>query len=76
MTVGCTDTIRAGIATTDHDNMFAFDVDRVPAVSGNLFILRDQEFECEMHSPQFTSWNWQIARVLRTTREHNCIKFL
>ena len=45
MTVRCTDTIRAGIATTNHDDMLALDVDRVGFALLHFLILWDQEFQ-------------------------------
>ena len=77
MAIAGTNTVGAGVTTTDHDNIFAvstqLSLDLVTRVD---LVLLGQEFHGEMNTVQVTPWHWQVTRLFGSASQHDSVKIL
>ncbi len=75
MAVAGADAIRACIATTDHDHMFAGGNNlALHLVSRDELVLRGQKVHRKVHTVQLTTRHRQITRLLGATGQNHRIK--
>jgi hypothetical protein len=72
--VGGADAVGAGVAAADDDDVLALGVDRVGAVAGDGLVLRDEEFQGEVHAGQLAAGNRQVARLFRAAGQHDGVE--
>ena len=65
MTIAGSDTVGAGVAATDHDDIAVLGGNAVGAVASHFLVLRDQELEREMHAVQVATRHGQVTRHFR-----------
>jgi len=71
--------IRSGVASADDHNVFAsreYLGVRVQLVSQASAVLLRQELHCEMNAFELASWNPQVARLLASACENDCVELL
>src|SRR6185503_2076300 len=67
--------VRAGVAATDHDDMFTCRPEiRNAAVTGNAAVLQRQELHRKVNPAHVAAWDRQIARMLGAARYNNRIE--